>query len=365
MINKKTELPGNQKIKEESVEWIVKLDGDTPPSKQVLNDLEEWMSRSHAHRDAIISMNAFYNDSSLADVFMSPAKETPRFSMVSAFRAFFAMLSKPVLIGAVASVIMVLLLNSAYFIENKNVSPSYAKGNGLFTTNIGQQARNVLSDGTVVLLNTNSELKVEFLKNERRVVLLRGEAHFDVAHDPQKPFSVYSEQGKVQAVGTAFTVNLVKNTLDVLVTEGTVALALPMLKAGTEKFGDALDSSLSVVGLLDAGKHVVLSKDNNLLDNKAKISQASTLTSEGINKLTSWRKGFLLFSGEPLEHVIAEISRFSSIEIKLMDDEVKAIEIGGRFSIVEIDNILKTFEDSFPIKVTRVGYHTYEISMEK
>ena len=99
-----------------------------------------------------------------------------------------------------------------------------------FETDIGQQASYQLSDGTRITLNTNSELKVDYSQDRRRIYLLRGEAHFDVAKNPQRPFVVYAGEGMVWAVGTAFNVryqhgsdaNSQDNYIDVTVTEGTI-----------------------------------------------------------------------------------------------------------------------------------------------
>ncbi len=59
----------------------------------------------------------------------------------------------------------------------------------------------------------------------RDVHLLQGEAHFSVAHDKNLPFRVFAGAGQIRAVGTAFTVYLKNDSVDVTVTEGSVALA--------------------------------------------------------------------------------------------------------------------------------------------
>ena len=74
------------------------------------------------------------------------------------------------------------------------------------TTAIGEQVTVRLDDGSKIQLNTDSELSVRFSKAERRLVLERGQAFFDVAHDPARPFVVDAGKASVRALGTRFDV---------------------------------------------------------------------------------------------------------------------------------------------------------------
>ena len=81
-----------------------------------------------------------------------------------------------------------------------------------------------LADGSIVELNRDSEVLPQFTRTERRVILLKGEAHFSVTKDPTRPFIVRAGHVDVRAVGTAFNVHLQSAAVEVLVTEGTVKL---------------------------------------------------------------------------------------------------------------------------------------------
>ena len=98
-------------------------------------------------------------------------------------------------------------------------------GTSIYTTGVGEQKTIQLADNSVVQLNTNSRLEVDYSSDLRRLSLTQGEAHFDVAHNPQRPFEVLAGQGLVRAIGTAFTVHIRKIDVEVIVTEGTVELA--------------------------------------------------------------------------------------------------------------------------------------------
>src|SRR5690606_18639485 len=97
--------------------------------------------------------------------------------------------------------------------------------NGVYITQVGEQRSVSLSDGSAILLNTNTQVRVDYRPDSRDVRLLQGEAEFTVAKDVERPFRVYAGNERVQAVGTAFTVYIQDNKIDVTVTEGQVNLS--------------------------------------------------------------------------------------------------------------------------------------------
>src|SRR5690606_23127337 len=94
------------------------------------------------------------------------------------------------------------------------------------TTEVGEHRTFSLPDGSTITLNTNSELKVTYDKDFRNIRLLRGEAHFEVARDLDRPFLVYAGNGLVRAVGTAFTVFIHDpKEVEVTVTHGVIEVS--------------------------------------------------------------------------------------------------------------------------------------------
>ncbi len=91
-----------------------------------------------------------------------------------------------------------------------------------YHTQTGEQHRVLLADGSVVLLDTASEVRVDLNPSERHITLVHGKAHFEVTPDPSRPFLVDAGEGTVRAVGTAFSVYRQGSVVDVAVTEGKV-----------------------------------------------------------------------------------------------------------------------------------------------
>ena len=96
--------------------------------------------------------------------------------------------------------------------------------NGKYATDIGEQQTVRLSDGSEIRLNTNTLVEVNYLDGNRNIHLYKGEAHFDVAHDPEKPFTVKARKGEIRALGTVFSVRVKNNRVNVIVEEGTVRI---------------------------------------------------------------------------------------------------------------------------------------------
>lgn len=108
-----------------------------------------------------------------------------------------------------------------------------------YRTAIGEQQDVSLPDGSSILLNTHTSLNVQFSKERRSVFLDAGEAHFEVAHDPDRPFVVATKVGVVRAVGTAFTVYV----RDDEETEGTVTDGVVEVSQVSEPLVAALPSA--------------------------------------------------------------------------------------------------------------------------
>jgi transmembrane sensor len=112
------------------------------------------------------------------------------------------------------------------------------------TTGLGEQHSKVLPDHSVVELNTQSEIRVGFSAAERRVELIRGEAFFDVAKDPSRPFIVVTDLATARAIGTRFSVYRSQTGTIVTVAEGRVLVRdkqAPDTEAGRSDRADAVE----------------------------------------------------------------------------------------------------------------------------
>jgi transmembrane sensor len=252
----------------------------------------------------------------------------------------------------------------------------FISSNGFYATAVGQQQSTTLADGSVVLLNTNSQIRVDYNNNFRNIRLLQGEAHFTVAKSATRPFRVYAGDGRVEAVGTAFSVYLKDNSVDVTVTEGKVELASinrpgtdRLLLQGTPPRSDQSSGSnvivdsgfLETLGTITAGESATI---RSALDavTVSTIAAIETVEAQEMVKRLSWREGVLTFSGDPLEVVVGEISRYTTVSIEITDPVVRAMRIGGRFPIGETDAMFDALEANFGLRVIRMGHDRVLVS---
>jgi transmembrane sensor len=176
-----------------------------------------------------------------------------------------------------------------------------------------------LTDGSVVELNHGAEIDVDFSTNERRIRLLRGEAHFTVAKlGPDRPFIVTAGDVRVRAVGTVFNVRVAGDDVEVLVTEGKVRVDPPK--------PEEVELVLNAV-MLEAGDRTSVS-----LAGAAPAPPPVTSASEAeIERTLAWQGLRVEFDEMPLGQAIAEFNRHGATPLVIADRDLAALRIGGSF----------------------------------
>lgn len=251
--------------------------------------------------------------------------------------------------GAIAAMAAGVALLAVGAVTVQTMRPSAADGPAVasYETALGEQQTFVLADGSAIMLNTASKAEVEFMPDARTIRLIRGEAHFDVAHDQARPFSVYAGENIVRALGTAFTVRVrSKDEVDVIVDEGRVAV----MNGREAQEPDA--ASGRAAGPAPAGE---VATGGAATVKGGAIASMSQLTNEELLRKLAWRQGRLSFAGEPLRDVIEEIGRYTDIDIEVPDEALERIPIGGAFRVGEVDEFLSALETGFGVRVTRIS----------
>ena len=367
------EFPDRKAIEEEAGAWLIKLDGDSAPSADELVSLREWLERSPVHREQLGSLADFWGKMNVLTELAVPlghADGRANRSFVASLRHAIPQIGRA---GLATAVIVIGIGVAATFWLRPD---PFLSSNDFYATAVGQQRSMTLADGSVVLLNTNSQIKVAYDNEYRNIRLLQGEAHFTVEKNAQHPFRVYAGNGRVQAVGTAFSVYLKDDTVDVTVTEGTVALAfidrvstslVPQQETspGTDRSSGSnalVDGGLvQTLGTITAGESATIQNARDP-DTVSAINAVETVAAQEMAKRLSWREGILTFTGDPLEVVVDEISRYTTVSIEITDPVVRATRIGGRFPIGETDAMFDALEANFGLRVTRLSHDRVLVS---
>jgi transmembrane sensor len=216
----------------------------------------------------------------------------------------------------------------------------WALGSGpTYSTEVGEQRTVRLEDGSVLYLNTDSRAHVRFSGKVREVELLEGEALFVVAHDGDRPFRVHTDDAVVQAVGTQFNVRRLPGDTRVSVIEGRVKVAHretalmtdaipPTQSAGSTTPPSDVPPTMPVeresppsVELLAAGEEATVAGNGRIVKSEAPDVALSV----------AWRQRRLVFKAEPLEHVVAEINRYSARHFRIDGEKARQTRLTATF----------------------------------
>ncbi len=198
----------------------------------------------------------------------------------------------------------------------------------------------VLSDGSVVQLREGAEIAVAFEDGYRRVILKRGDAHFQVTKNPRRPFIVVAAGLEVRAVGTAFGVQLGQQAVEVLVTEGRVAV---------EQGAATASEAAELLVVLDAGTHVMIGTTPDP-ENKPAVT---ALTSEQIDERMAWRVPRLDLSGTPLDVVIALFNQYGHANFVLVDPALGRLRLSGVMRVDHPELLVRVVERDLGIRAER------------
>lgn len=237
--------------------------------------------------------------------------------------------------------------------------PGHARAPTYVTTDGGYE-RVALSDGSTVELNSASEISVLFSRTERRVRLVRGEAHFTVRRDPAMPFRVEAEGITVSALGTAFNVRLDARDVEVLVTEGQVAVGKLERVAVTSATRPS-DPEGSRGAPPASAASAVVSANERIVIPAALAATVGTIVLPGVEKVApeavrealAWQSSRLVFVNTPLVEAIAFFNRRNSVQLELADPDLYALPIGGSFRAENVDAFVRLFASSGDVVVER------------
>ena len=343
-MNNVYEFPQRDKPYDEASEWVARMDKGLSAAEE--RELQRWMAADTANRQNLLEMTRLWDDMSvmsrLSDLIPKPASRTPG----PASRLAIA-----------ASVLVAVIAGGWLFWSGPGTGASdtltAAAPESVYETQIGEQSTIVLHDGTQVVLNTNSRIEVIYTDTYRLLRLERGEIHVDVAHDKERPLSVAAGDRIVQAVGTAFSVEITEDRkIELVVTEGKVLIgahARPHAQQVVVTPPVLEPTSVAVA----AGEEILLGSRDEIV---------VPVSPEEIEVKLSWREGRLIFEGESLAEAVEEIGRYTTIEFVIQDEDLKKIKIGGRYRAGDVDALLISLKENFDVGSERTGEGTILLS---
>ena len=193
-----------------------------------------------------------------------------------------------------------------------------------YETMPGEQRTLALADGSEVVLNTDSRLRVEMVESERRLFLDRGQVFFRVARDATRPFRVFVGDDEVRALGTAFDVRRIGNSVHVILEEGKVAI-----------FRDLTDEQRKTASAQEAGTPRILAapEPETILrpGERAELVPATPVARQQVDvrKTQAWRFGRMILDETPLGAAIDDLNRYGGREVVLSDPQIRGLRVSG------------------------------------
>ncbi|CAB3637435.1 FecR domain-containing protein [Achromobacter pestifer] len=198
-----------------------------------------------------------------------------------------------------------------------------------FGTAVGERRNATLSDGSALILNTDSAADMRFDDVQRLVVLRRGELHIASHGDPMippRPLVVATPMGRITALGTRFVVRLLDGETWVAVTEGAVRIeparadkdAARVIEAGTGTYFD----------------------------------ERAVRAARPAPHADDWVRGALFADGMRLDAFTDELSRYRKGRL-VCDPSVAGLRISGSFPLGDTDRILAAIERALPVRADR------------
>lgn len=316
-------------IRLQASDWISRLNRGLTAEEKPL--LIAWINQDPKHHEAIYKVATFFDN-------ITQLEELNGVFPLEKKRTFWS--PRTILYTCAILFSVFVTLYSAWLIGIDSTEAPLP----IYATQLGESRQFILPDGSTMMLNTNSQVEINFTKKQRLLKLLYGEAQFTVAKNAERPFTVIAGDKSFTALGTIFSVNKSNNKdMNLVVTEGQVMIAnshlsLPQLTLKMVIENEKFDSS----DIIASGEKVVIENANRI--------RTTRLSNEQIERELAWRQGMLMFNGETISQALREVSRYTDIQFEILDPEVANIRISGVFQANDITGLLSSLRANFKVQ---------------
>ena len=219
------------------------------------------------------------------------------------------------------------------------------KATAHYVSDIAETRQVTLADGTVATLGAASEIHVEMGPAGRKVRLTSGAAHFDVAKDAARPFTVAAGDLSATALGTVFDVRRNGGVARVAVSEGAVRVSFPFVVNGEA-------TSLRAQEDLAAGQQIAATREG--------LHEIAAIKTDAVG---AWRYDRLDYTNAPLSELVADANRHIAGTIRIDDPRqvLASHTVTASFDGANIDRMLATLPDILPVRIDRTDPGTVVI----
>lgn len=312
--------------------WVARLHGPNR-TKDVEAGLRRWLADDPQHPVAFEMMTETWEKS--ARLRRRPIETVASWEAVG-FRLRFSNAAFAIVATAVVAVI-----GTLFYLHTD-----------VITTGVGEFRTLTLQDGTRVFMDSSTRLSVHYEKTERQVRLVSGEAFFDVAANPRRPFIVRASGHLIRDLGTKFDVRSDTRGFAVTLVEGKVTVS--PISAGPDggALRDADAPSLQALPPPEQPRAFALSAGERL-----------TFTSTGVSRIdhpplgivTAWERGQVVLDNTSLADAVAEMNRYSQQKIVLQSAAANSIHVSGVFQAGDSQNFAAAVARTYHMRASQHG----------
>jgi transmembrane sensor len=314
-----------------AADWLARRDGERW-SEDDDRALDAWLDADSANRVAYLRLRAAWDRADRLRALHAP-QSAPGHAPNS--RRPLSLVAGGAVAASLAAVVV--LAGLAFFGAR---SPKQ-----VMATPVGGRETVSLADGSRMILNTASRATATISAQRRVVVLERGEAFFDVRHDPKHPFTVIAGDHRITDVGTRFSVRRDGDDVRVVVEEGSVRI-------------DRLGAAPAVVGADAASANALTAPQIVTVGGLAVASVRETLVvhrgEAAVERDLAWREGVLSFNQTTLGEAAGEFNRYNVKQLAV-DKSAAGIRIDGAFKSDNVTSFARLLRDGFGLKVEDKG----------
>jgi transmembrane sensor len=339
------QLSNKDEIFEQASLWIAKLDRELTSDEE--EALAQWLAENAEHKNVLFKMAELWDKMDelgrLSQLFPEEQKTS---------RTQKKQVNWKVGLAASFFIFSLISLVSLGSLTLFNSEQNYVVYSNTHETGIGESTTIFLPDNSKVTLNTNSRLSVSYSNDYRLLKLERGELHVEVAHDKQRPLSVVANNKIIQAVGTAFNVQVKSGEVELIVTDGKVVVG-KLASSDTTIVARTLEIPKGAMAV-SKGEMASL----GLIENKR-----NKIDSRIVNANLSWQQGKLLFTGETLIEVLDEVARYTDVAFEIKSEQIKSVKIAGRFKTGDVNGLVDALNSNFNIKAEWINSKKIVLSL--
>jgi transmembrane sensor len=298
-----------------AADWLMERQEAASWTQERQAALDAWLGASVAHRVAYIRLDTAWSRTDRLAAMRKPAAAEATLQRQRGGALFLKTAAILIVAGALGAAV-----------ANYILTPREQ----VFATGTGGHRVVTLAGGSQIELNTDTVVRTVVNATQRTVWLDRGEAYFQVRHDPKHPFILVVGDQRIVDLGTKFLARREIGRLEVDVIQGRVRFDTA---AGGEKMRSALLAPGSVA-IAAAGLVSVTQKSSQTLTN-----------------LLGWRRGVLVFDHTTLAAAAVEFNRYNSKKIIVADGAVSRLTIDGTFPTKDTDAFIDVAQEVFGLRV--------------